>query len=57
MNKVILAIKIVSALWASIIALIKQAEELMPEQGQGAQKLASSAPRWKRLSARSRTSR
>lgn len=40
MNKVILAIKIVSALWASIIALIKQAEELMPEQGQGAQKLA-----------------
>ena len=40
MNKVILVIKIVGALWGSIIALIKQAEELMPEQGQGAQKLA-----------------
>jgi len=40
MNKVILVIKIVGALWGSIIALIKQAEELMPEQGQGQQKLA-----------------
>lgn len=40
MNKVILVIKIVAALWASVIALIKQAEEMLPEQGQGAQKLA-----------------
>ncbi len=40
MNKVILVIKIVAALWASVIALVKQAEEMLPEQGQGAQKLA-----------------